>query len=150
MPVIGMTSGVFDLFHYGHLHYIQRCRNQCDKLVVAVDSDEMARQVKGEGRPIMPQRERMKILDSLKCVTMVCGINSLEDLKWLSKAFRAQKVFKNEVFMNIHPVIGVEGCSAELIIVPDVPGLPESTGIINTVVERYGCLPGDSSCSSEE
>ena len=140
MPVIGMTSGVFDLFHFGHLHYIQRCRNLCDKLIIAVDSDRMAQTIKGEDRPIMSQRERIKILDSLKCVTMVCGIDKLEDLHWLSKAFRVQKVFKNEMFLDIKPIIGVHECSAELIIVPDVAGLPSTTEIIKTIQNRYTSL----------
>ena len=49
---IGYTSGVFDLFHKGHRHYIETCRTKCDILIVGVDSDRLARNRKGYGRPI--------------------------------------------------------------------------------------------------
>lgn len=142
-PIIGLTSGVFDLLHYGHLKYLERCRALCDKLIVAVDCDEMAREVKGEGRPIQPARERRLMLQALECVDMVCVLNKLEDLRHISTIFYVQKVFKNEVFMDMPIVIGVHECSAELIIVPDIDGLPETTDIINTVKERFTCSNGD-------
>ena len=137
-PVIGLTSGVWDLCHYGHLTYLRRCKKLCDKLIVAVDCDEMAREVKGEGRPIQPARERRLMIEALDCVDIACIIDELEELKTLSRTFCVQKVFKNEVFMDMPIVIGVHECSAELIIVPDIDGLPETTDIITEITKRFG------------
>lgn len=55
----GYASGVFDLFHYGHVNYLRECRSLCDVLIVGVDSDERVRYYKGAGRPINPESERM-------------------------------------------------------------------------------------------
>jgi len=49
--IIGFTNGCFDLFHEGHIHFLTACRRQCDYLIVAVNSDEYCRRVKGDGRP---------------------------------------------------------------------------------------------------
>lgn len=141
--ILGITSGAFDLFHTGHLRYLQRCRSQCDQLIVAVNSDEMTKREKGKNRPVIPQRQRMKIIEALRCVTMVCGIDKLEDLKQLSDNFRVTKIFSNAPFLNIHPVIGMDGTSAELVIVPDIDGLPETTSLIETIKRRFGCSNGD-------
>lgn len=55
---IGYTSGVFDLFHYGHKNYISACRLQCDILVIGVDSDELVSRRKGCARPSQPAAVR--------------------------------------------------------------------------------------------
>ncbi len=134
--ITGLTSGCFDLFHFGHLRYLQRCRERCDRLVVAVDSDEMVRVVKGYGRPIIPERERHQIVSSLRCVTIACVINEVGTLKKLSDIFKVNKVFKNEKFLDISPVIGVHGTSADLEIIADVEGLPETTLLIEEITRK--------------
>jgi len=48
---VGLTTGVFDLLHYGHLRYLAACREQCDSLVIGVDSDPIVRRHKGPCRP---------------------------------------------------------------------------------------------------
>jgi cytidyltransferase-like protein len=84
--VIGLTSGCFDLIHFGHIHYLQRCRALCDRLIVAVNSDEMVRLVKGPSRPIIPERDRLQLVNSLGCVDSAFIMRSLSDLTTAGQA----------------------------------------------------------------
>lgn len=131
--IIGLTSGGFDLFHLGHLNYLQRCRTQCDKLIVAIDCDELVRKSKGDGRPIYPERERRLIVDALECVDITCILKDLSDLKHLSEIMVVNKVFRNNRFLDINPIIGVNGTSAELVIVKEIEDLPRTTKVIETI-----------------
>lgn len=64
---IGYTCGVFDLFHVGHLNLLERCKAQCDYLIVGVCSDEYVRECK-KTEPIIGENERTRILGALKYV----------------------------------------------------------------------------------
>lgn len=66
-----MTNGCFDLMHTGHIDYLQKARELGDKLIVAVNSDESVRELKGESRPINPLEQRMLMLSALECVDWV-------------------------------------------------------------------------------
>jgi len=65
------TNGVFDILHVGHLDLLERARALGDVLVVGVNSDASVRRLKGNGRPIVPLRERMEMLAGLKPVDVV-------------------------------------------------------------------------------
>ena len=62
------TNGCFDVLHPGHIETLEKARSFGDALVVGVNSDRSVRTVKGEGRPILPERERVEILAALECV----------------------------------------------------------------------------------
>lgn len=62
-----MAMGVFDLFHVGHLRYLQYARAQGGHLTVAVSPDQMVQDVKGR-RPVVPQAQRLEIIAGLACV----------------------------------------------------------------------------------
>jgi rfaE bifunctional protein nucleotidyltransferase chain/domain len=62
---IVLTNGVFDLMHVGHVRYLEDARSRGDFLVVAVNSDRTAEQLKGKGFPINPLNERMELLSAL-------------------------------------------------------------------------------------
>ena len=68
---IVFTNGVFDLLHLGHLRYLRNARRLGDLLVVGVNSDESARQLKGPQRPLVPDAERAELLAALDCVDYV-------------------------------------------------------------------------------
>lgn len=70
MSVVGYASGVYDLFHIGHLNLLQRSRERCDRLIAGVATDEMVEQFKGY-RPIVPWSERVAIVAGLRCVDEV-------------------------------------------------------------------------------
>ena len=65
------ANGCFDLFHVGHLRYLEGAAALGDVLVVAINSDRQARELKGEGRPFTPENERAEIVAALSCVDFV-------------------------------------------------------------------------------
>ncbi len=69
-PVI-LANGCFDLLHVGHVRYLQGAKALGGKLVVAMNSDQSVRQLKGEGRPFMPANERAEIIAALTDVDAV-------------------------------------------------------------------------------
>ena len=64
------TCGVFDLLHWGHVHFLEQARNLGDRLIVGVNSDDYVVRAKGR-EPIFPLRERLLMLRALECVTDV-------------------------------------------------------------------------------
>ena len=64
-------NGAFDLLHVGHVRYLEAARREGDWLAVGVNSDQSVRNAKGEGRPILPERERAEIIAALACVDAV-------------------------------------------------------------------------------
>jgi D-glycero-D-manno-heptose 1,7-bisphosphate phosphatase len=68
---IGFTCGCFDLLHAGHVHYLTEARNQCDKLIVAVNSDNSVRSYKDPSRPIITEQHRMALVSALEVVDAV-------------------------------------------------------------------------------
>ncbi len=69
-PIV-LTNGCFDLLHVGHIRYLHGAKALGGKLVVAVNSDESVRKLKGEGRPAMPASERAEILAALADVDAI-------------------------------------------------------------------------------
>ena len=65
------TNGCFDLLHVGHIHYLQHARTLGERLIVGLNDDASVRQLKGAGRPVLPQDERARILAALTCVDYV-------------------------------------------------------------------------------
>jgi D-glycero-beta-D-manno-heptose 1-phosphate adenylyltransferase len=68
---IVMANGCFDVLHVGHVRYLQSAKDLGGKLIVAVNADDSVRQLKGEGRPVMPDQERAEILSALEPVDAV-------------------------------------------------------------------------------
>ena len=64
---IGYTCGVFDLFHVGHLNLLERCKEQCEYLIVGMCDDTYVREIKKKV-PIIKDDDRLRILNALKCV----------------------------------------------------------------------------------
>jgi D-beta-D-heptose 7-phosphate kinase/D-beta-D-heptose 1-phosphate adenosyltransferase len=72
------TNGCFDLLHGGHIKFLEESRSLGDVLMVAVDSDESVRQVKGEGRPVIGEADRLRILAALAAVDYVTVFTSAQ------------------------------------------------------------------------
>jgi len=68
---IVFTNGCFDLLHPGHTRYLAEARALGDVLVVAVNSDRSVRELKGPGRPVVPEDERAEVLAALRAVDYV-------------------------------------------------------------------------------
>jgi D-glycero-beta-D-manno-heptose 1-phosphate adenylyltransferase len=68
---IVLANGNFDLLHVGHVRYLHAAKALGGKLVVAINSDQSVRMLKGEGRPIMPENERAEIVAALADIDAV-------------------------------------------------------------------------------
>jgi rfaE bifunctional protein nucleotidyltransferase chain/domain len=68
---IAFANGVFDVLHVGHVRYLQDAARVADVLIVAVNSDESVRAIKGEGRPVMPEHERAELVAAIRGVAYV-------------------------------------------------------------------------------
>lgn len=64
---VGYTTGVFDMFHIGHLNILKKAKEQCDYLIVGVSTDENVQNYKKK-KPIIPFEERIAIVSEIKCV----------------------------------------------------------------------------------
>lgn len=68
---IVFTNGCFDLLHPGHMDYLQKAKTLGDVLIVALNSDDSVRQIKGESRPVNSLNDRIAMLAALECVDFV-------------------------------------------------------------------------------
>jgi rfaE bifunctional protein nucleotidyltransferase chain/domain len=65
------ANGCFDLLHVGHVRYLEAAKAEADRLIVAVNADSSVADLKGRGRPIMPERERAELIAALRAVDYV-------------------------------------------------------------------------------
>lgn len=70
-----LANGCFDILHVGHVRYLEGARALGDILVVGINSDEQVRALKGEGRPLVPERERAEMIAALRAVDFVTVFN---------------------------------------------------------------------------
>jgi D-glycero-beta-D-manno-heptose 1-phosphate adenylyltransferase len=68
---IAFANGCFDILHVGHIRYLESAAREADVLVVAINDDDSVRQLKGEGRPILPASDRAELVAALRCVDYV-------------------------------------------------------------------------------
>lgn len=79
------TNGCFDLLHRGHVSYLERARRQGDILVVALDTDESVRALKGSGRPLNPLSDRMQVIAALESVDYVTWFENSDPIPLIRK-----------------------------------------------------------------
>jgi len=66
--IIGFANGCFDLLHVGHIRYLKDAKKNCDVLIVALNTDESVKRLKGKGRPRTPLNERLEIMEAIEFV----------------------------------------------------------------------------------
>lgn len=76
---VGYTTGVFDMFHIGHLNILKNAKSQCEKLIVGVTTDELA-QYKHK-TPIIPYNERAEIVSAIKYVDKVVPQETMDKME---------------------------------------------------------------------
>lgn len=74
MKKIVLVGGCFDLLHFGHIHFLKQAKSHGDWLVVALESDENVRRMKGDARPIHTQAQRKEMLEALSCINEVIAL----------------------------------------------------------------------------
>ena len=78
--IIGYTSGVFDMFHIGHLNILKRAKEHCDFLIVGVSTDEVVQDYKHH-TPVIPFKQRAAIVEAIKYVDKVVPQTTMDKLQ---------------------------------------------------------------------
>ena len=119
------TNGVFDLLHAGHVRYLAQARALGDALVVALNSDESVRALKGPTRPVNAEQDRAEVLAALGCVDFVVLFGA-ERVTELVRAIRPDLYAKGGDYTvaSLDPGerAALEEVGAEIRILPLVPG----------------------------
>ena len=89
--IIGYTSGVYDLFHIGHLNLLRKAKEQCDYLIVSVSTDELVLKYKNR-KPIIKFKDRMAIVEAIRYVDKVVPQINRNKLEAYHK-FKYDKIF---------------------------------------------------------
>ncbi len=84
MYKVGYTQGVFDMFHIGHLKLINRAKEQCETLIVGVNSDDLVMKYKNK-TPVIGELERAEIVRNLKSVDMCIIVSTLDKVELCHK-----------------------------------------------------------------
>lgn len=90
--VVGIVGGVWDLVHPGHVRYLMLAKQECDILIVVVDSDELVKHRKGPYRPVVPEDERIEMLSYLGGIVDIIMLrplsSHLDDREYLNKMLK--------------------------------------------------------------
>jgi rfaE bifunctional protein nucleotidyltransferase chain/domain len=132
------TNGCFDVLHVGHLRYLQSAKQLGDILIIAINSDDSVRAIKGDKRPLVPENERAELLAGLECVDYVMIFSELTPIEFLTELrpnihvkggdYTTDRVIERET---------VESIGAELRLLPGAEG-KSTTNLIEIIIERYG------------
>ena len=121
------TNGCFDLLHPGHIRSLELARALGDALIVGLNSDASVRQLKGEGRPVIPERERAEILSALESVDAVVIFDDLTPRELISRLLPDILVKGGD--WPGDQIVGreeVEAAGGRVVSVPVVPGYSTS------------------------
>ena len=103
---IGFTNGCFDLIHPGHISLLHCAKNECDKLVVGLNSDSSVAKLKGKDRPIQKENARATVLLALKDVDVVIIFNEETPIK-LIELIKPDVLIKGGDY-KIDEIVGAE------------------------------------------
>lgn len=138
---IGVTNGVFDILHTGHVFYLEEAKKRCDILIVSINTDESVKTYKNNGRPIIEEHDRANLVAALESVDYVTFHNerrmrtTLELLKpdYYIKA-------ENYTLNDLTSKNVLKKWGGEVILIPLIKG-KSTTIIIQNIVNTYCNLP---------
>ena len=133
---ITLTNGCFDVLHVGHVRYLRAARELGGKVVVAVNSDDSVRALKGQGRPVIPAEERAEILAALADVDAVV-IFPEKDVRAIVREIRPDFHAKGTDYTaeSVPERDEVAACGGRVVIVGD-PKDHSATEIIRTKLQK--------------
>ena len=130
---IVFTNGCFDLLHIGHVSLFQKAKTLGDVLIVAINSDKSLAGLKGPKRPLVPQKDRTKLLAALSCIDYVVVFSEQTPYELLSKLkpdilvkggdYKIQDIIGREFVKKVYRYPLVQGKS--------------TTNLIKLIVRRY-------------
>jgi rfaE bifunctional protein nucleotidyltransferase chain/domain len=138
------TNGCFDLLHPGHIRSLEQARELGDALIVGLNSDASVRQLKGEGRPLLPERERAEILAALESVDGVIIFDAPTPREVIARLLPDVLVKGGDWPGN--QIVGreeVEAAGGRVVSVPVLPGFSTSD-ILRKIREGTRAPRGDS------
>lgn len=103
---IGYTTGVFDMFHIGHLNILKKAKEQCDYLIVGVSTDELVQKCKNK-TPIIPFNERVEIVSAIKYVDEVVTQENKDKFNAFCK-YKFDVIFVGDDWKGKEPFVTVE------------------------------------------
>ncbi|MFR8069326.1 MAG: adenylyltransferase/cytidyltransferase family protein [Clostridium sp.] len=127
--VIGYTSGVFDLFHIGHLNLLKNAKGMCDKLIVGVTTDDLSL-YKGK-KPLIPFEDRMEIVRSVRYVDAVVPQETMDKAAQCKK-LKASILFVGDDWYNTPKWNEIEKKLDEIGI--KVVYFPYTKGVSSTII----------------
>lgn len=133
------TNGCFDILHAGHVQNLNFARRQGDVLVVAINSDDSIRRLKGPSRPIVGQADRAEVLAGLECVDYVTVYDEDTPIPLLEQ-LRPDVLVKGAQYDQPGGVVGrevVEAAGGRVVLAPMLDGR-SSTDVIARITEVYG------------
>ncbi len=129
---IGYTTGVFDLFHIGHLNIFKRAKRQCEFLIVGVSTDELVMEYKNKC-PVIPHNERIEIVESIKYVDKVVPqIDRDKFAAW--EKFKFEVMFVGDDWKGSPLFIEVEKKLQQVGV--EIVYLPYTPGVSSTLVKQ--------------
>ncbi len=129
---IGYTTGVFDLFHIGHLNILKRARAQCEYLIVGVSTDEIVESYKHR-RPVIPFEERIAIVKAIKYVDKVVPQTSMDKMQ-AYKNLKFDAIFHGNDWKGSKMYEKIVDDFSKLGV--DVVFLPHTDGISSTIIRQ--------------
>ena len=132
---IVFTNGCFDILHPGHIRSLEQARDLGDALIVGLNSDASVRQLKGPGRPVLPEQERAEILAALECVDGVVVFDDLTPREVISRLLPDVLVKGGDWAGD--KIVGreeVEAAGGRVVSAPVVPGY-STTDILRKIRE---------------
>ncbi|MCA1630663.1 MAG: D-glycero-beta-D-manno-heptose 1-phosphate adenylyltransferase [Acidobacteria bacterium] len=120
---LAFTNGCFDLLHVGHVRYLREARRLGDALIVAINSDRAVRELKGAGRPVMPEGERAEVLAALEAVSYVTVFDELSPRRLIAELLPDVLVKGGDYALpEIHGREEVEAAGGRVVALPFVEG----------------------------
>ena len=140
--VVGYTTGVYDMFHIGHLNVIRRAKELCDYLIVGVSTDELVMQEKNKA-PVIPFDERFAIVEAIKYVDRVVPQTDKNKFgAW--ERYRFDKMFVGSDWKGTPQwdryEKQFEPVGVEIVYLPHTDGV-SSTNLTNVIKEILGDHP---------
>lgn len=147
---IGFTSGSFDLLHAGHVSYLEEAKKKCDKLIVAINTNQSIKNYKSSFRPIIDEQQRIHLLQSLKFIDEVFlfdELNNKENILALKPNFyfKAQDYSEKKLTSAKY----LEQWGGEVILLPLLQGI-STTKIIDKIQNQKKDLQKNKKNSDED
>ena len=139
--IVGYTTGVYDMFHIGHLNVIRKAKEQCDYLIVGVSTDELVQHDKNK-TPVIPYNERAAIVSAIKYVDQVVPQSNKNKFEAWEK-YRFNKMFVGDDWKGTPQWIGFEKefapVGVEIVYLPHTDGISSTklTGVIKKILDEY-------------